>query len=172
MTSTTFTVTSGDSAYNIGPGRIIDTHKPLRVVQAFCTQVDSPAVEMNIYTQYDFNNLPTTSTGIPVNLYYQPLNTYGIINVWPTPSDSTTEITVHYQSMIEDMNDATDDFDFPSYWTNAIIYMLAWSLAPEYGVPPTDRGIIQKEAQYWHQYALSLGTEEGSLYFTPNWIDR
>jgi hypothetical protein len=172
VASTTFTVSSGDNSYNIGPARIIDAPTPLRVIQAFCTQADSPAVEMNLYTRYDFNLLPTDATGIPVNFYYQPLGDYGTLKLWPTPDDDTTEITIHYVGMLEDMTAAGDDFDFPSYWMNALIFTLAWSLAPEYGIPPTDRGLLQKESQYWHEYALSMGSEEGSIFFQPNWIGK
>lgn len=169
INSTAFTVTSGTSTYVIGPSLTVNAPKPLRVIHAFYTVSGSVPVSMNVYNRYDFFELPisTTITGVPVNLYYQPLRTSGSIKLWPTPSDSTTVITIHYQSPYEDMDAATDDFDFPSEWIMALIYNVAWALSPEFGVPPTDRKILQSEAEYWHQYALSMGSEEGSLYIHP-----
>ncbi len=124
---------------------------------------------MNIYTNYDYNILPlATSGGTPVNLYYQPFSTYGQINIWPIPNDSTTTITLEYQRPFEDMVTATDDFDFPSYWTEALIYGLAWRMSPEYGIPTADRQVLMKEAEFFHTKALDYGQEEGSIYFTPN----
>jgi hypothetical protein len=105
-------------------------------------------------------------------LYYQPVLTTGvasgIIQLWPIPDDSTTTITIDYQRPYQDLDAASNNFDFPAYWMQALIYTLAWSLSPEYGIPPTDRSIMMKEAQYWKSEALSYGTEEGSMFFMPN----
>ena len=170
ITSTDFVVTSGTASYNIGPGYTVNTVKPLRVLQASYTVTNGNATPMNVYNRYDFNLLPNENAeGVPINLYYQPLRIYGTIRLWPTPNDSTTTITVHYQAPYEDMDNSADDFDFPSEWIQALIYNLAWALAPEFGIPPTDRAILQKEANYWHDYALSMGTEEGSIFIQPDW---
>jgi hypothetical protein len=170
IASQSFTVTNGTSSYTVGPSQTINCPKPLRIIQALYTPSGGNNTPLNVYNRYDFNQLPqgSTYTGLPVNLYYQPLRTTGTIKLWPTPAESTTSIAFHYQSPYEDMDSATDDFDFPSEWMMAIVYNLAWAMAPEYGIPPTDRAILQKEADYWHQYALSIGTEEGSLFFQPD----
>ena len=171
ITSTTFTCVDGTSSYTIGPsGYTITAAQPLKVIQALYTVSGASAVPMNVYNRYDFNQLPNLSTieGTPINLYYQPLRTSGVIKLWPTPDNSTTTITIHYQAPFEDMDAAANDFDFPAYWIQALIYNLAWVLAPEYGIPPTDRSILQKEAMYWKGEALSYGSEEGSLYLQPD----
>lgn len=166
----TFTVTSGTGSYTIGPSQTLNTHTPLKVIQALRTQSGATSVPMNIYTHYDFNLLPSqNNSGVPVNLYYEPLRTTGTINLWPIPNDSTTTITIVYQSPFEDMTTATDDFDFPSYWIEALIYNLAWRMAPEYGIPPTDRNLLAAEAKFFKEEALSFGTEEGSMYLQPDW---
>ncbi len=165
----TMTTMSGTSAYNIGVSQTLNTPMPLKVLQAY----RNANVPMNIYTNYNYNLLPlSTSSDVPINLYYQPLSTYGTINLWPIPNDSTTTITLVYQRPFEDMNIATDDFDFPSYWTEALIYGLAWRLCPEYGVPLQDRATFQKEAEFFHQQALFFGAEEGSIYLSPDWAGK
>lgn len=173
ITSTTFTTVDGTGSYTIGPLQTINAVKPLRVIQAFYQESGGTSLPMTVYNRYDYNLLLASSTeGTPIALYYHPLLTTGTVRLWPTPDDSTTNITIHYQAPYEDMDNSTDDFDFPSEWIQALIYNLAWSMAPEYGIPPTDRGILQKEAQYWHDYALSMGTEEGSMFLQPDWAGQ
>jgi hypothetical protein len=168
ITSQSFTVVDGTASYTVGPSQTINCPKPLRILQAFRTPTGGVNTPLTVINRYDFNILPNTGAeGEPVDLYYQPLRTTGTIRLWPIPDNSTTSITFHYHSPYEDMDSASNDFDFPSEWIQALIYNLAWSLAPEYGIPPLDRGILQKEADYWHQYALSTGTEEGSIYIQP-----
>lgn len=175
ITSYTFTVTSGTASYAIGVGQTQNTVAPLKVLQALYTLSGESAVPMNVYNRYDFQMLPnlSTITGTPVNLYYQPTagttgEPTGTIKLWPVPDDSTTTITLHYQRPFNDMDAAGNNFDFPSYWIQALIYNLAWSLAPEYGIPPTDRKILAQEAAFWKEQALSYGSEEGSMFFQPN----
>lgn len=170
ITSQSFQTVSGTSSYTVGPSQTINCPKPLKVLQALYTPSGGINMPMNVYNRYDFNELPqgSTVTGTPINFYYQPLRLTGTVNVWPTPNDSTSTITFHYQSMYEDMTNGTDDFDFPSEWIMPITYLLAWVLAPEYGIPPNDRKLLQQEAEFWHQYVLSMGGEEGSIFFQPD----
>lgn len=170
ITNYTFTNTLAVDTYTIGVGQTLNTAQPLKVIQAFYTVSGQAPISMNVYNRYDYNLLPisTNVTGIPVNLYYQPLRTTGIIKLWPTPIDATTTVTIHYQRPFEDMDNATDDFDFPAYWIQALIYNLAWVLAPEYGIAAASRGVSTQEASYWKNEALSYGTEEGSLYMMPD----
>lgn len=173
MDKYTFTTVAGVAKYQIGEGMTLNTPDPLKVVQAYRNQLNSVNVPMNIYTQYNYNILPlVVSSGVPINLYYQPFATYGEINLWPIPNDSTTTITIIYQHQFADMTSATDDIDFPAYWTEAVIYGLAWRLSAEYGIPIQDRATLTKEAEYFHQQALSFGVEEGSLYLQPDWAGK
>ena len=166
----TFTTTANTESINIGNGQTLNTAMPLKIVQAYRRETATATnIPLNVYTHYDYNLLPVTATaGEPVNLYYQPFSTFGTIKLWPKPIDTDTTITIIYQRPFEDMNSATDDFDFPDYWTEALIYGLAWRLAPEYGTPLMDRQNYAKEAEYFHTQAMSFGTEEGSLFFSPD----
>lgn len=168
LSSQTFTTVADTATYTVGPAQTVSCPKPLKVLQAFATTSDGIKIPLQIYTSYDYNELTTApSTGTPLTLFYLPGSTTGTIKLWPTPEDSTTTIEFHYTSPFEDMTGGTNEFDFPSYWITPLIYMLAWMMAPEYGVPPNDRVQLAKEAEYWHQYALSMGSEEGSIKFRP-----
>lgn len=166
----TFTTVQGTPQYLIGPGQTFNTDMPLKVLQAWRNQSGNYSnIPMNIYTNYNYDLLPlTNSSGTPVNLYYQPFETYGAINLWPKPNDSVTAISIRYQVPFEDIVNLTDNLDFPSYWTEAIIYNLAQRLAPEYGIPLMDRQVLTQEAEKHHQNALGFGVEEGSFYFQPD----
>lgn len=170
----TFTVTASTSSYNIGPAQTLNTPVPLKIVQAYRIESSGATnVPMTIYNHYDYNLLPqTASSGEPIQLFYQPFSTYGKIKLWPTPVDSNTTITIVYQRPFEDMVSGTDNLDFPAYWNEAVIYTLAWRLAPEYGVSVLDRQNIASEAKYLKDEALSFGTEEGSLFLMPDWAGR
>lgn len=167
IASQTFTTVDGTASYTVGPSQTVNCPKPLRILQAFQTPSGGNEVPLNIYTRYNFNELPDSSEGTPVNLYYQPLRTSGTIRLWPTPSDSTTTITFHYHGPFEDMDSATDEFDFPAEWIMALIYNLAWVMAPEYGLPSLERDALAKEALYWREFAKSGGGEEGGFFIQP-----
>lgn len=170
----TFITTASTSSYNIGTGQTLNTPMPLKVVQAYRRETSTAQnIPLQVYNHYDYNLLPmTASAGEPVNMFYQPFSTYGTLKLWPTPVDADTTITLIYQRPFEDMTSSTDDFDFPAYWTEALIYGLAWRLCGEYGIPIQDRQNLQKEAEFFHQSALSFGTEEGSMYMMPDWSGR
>lgn len=169
-----FTPSIGTALYQIGVGKTLNTAMPLKILQAWRNQSSSVSnIPMNIYTSYNYNMLPLSNAqGVPINLYYQPLSTYGEINLWPKPQDTQYNITIRYQRPFEDMNASTDDFDFPAYWTEALIYGLASRLAPEYGLPLQDRQAMKAEAEFFHQNALLYGVEEGSLFLQPDWSGK
>jgi len=174
LKSYTFTTTLNTANYSIGIGQTLNTSHPLKVIQAYRVENSGAMnIPLQVTNLYDFNLLPINSTsGEPISIYYHPLSTYGVVSVWPTPSDTNTTITLFYQSPTEDMVNATDNLDFPSYWTEAIIYTLALRLAPEYGTSKEDRGSLATEARLLAEEALSFGTEEGSLYLMPDWTGR
>lgn len=176
MKTFTFSTTSGQQNYEIGVGQAINTPMPMKLTQAIrIDTVGGNRVPLNIYTQYDFNLLSNfqSTTGTPVQIYYQPKATSGTLRLWPIPdatftANNTIEIT--YQRPFEEFDTATDEPDFPSYWTRAIIYGLAYDLSPEYGVALNDRKTLQADAMVYKDQALSFGTEEGSIRFMPDWI--
>lgn len=170
--SKSFNTVNGTATYAIGPALTVNNVAPVKIHQAFYTPSGGTNTPMNIYNRYDFNLLPTANaSGLPINLYYQRTSpVVGSIKLWPTPNNSTTSITIHYTAPFDDMDAASNDFDFPSEWIQALTYLLAWSLAPEYGIPPTDRAILQKEAIFWKEYVLSMGSEEpASFNIMPDW---
>lgn len=169
----TFALGIGQKEYVFGVGQAIDIPAPLKVLQAYRTCAGNSA-DLHVITRHDYNEQQpqSSNTGVPVHLLYTPGNQTGTVKLWPAPDTTTaatTTITIMYQRPFEDMVSATDNLDFPQYWHEAVIYGLAWRLAPEYGLPIADRKDLEKQAMYHLEEAMSFGTEEGSLFFTPEW---
>lgn len=172
--SVTLTATS---TYTIGAGATVNTPKPLKVLQAFLhntsTNVDVP---MTILTRDEYNRLGNkTSEGSPIQLFYEPLLTTGVMHLFPVPdsySIANCTVTLVYQRPFEDFDGASDNPDFPQEWFNAIKFGLADLLAPEYGLPLQERQDLAARAKKLRDIALGFGTEEGSLHFQAdrrNW---
>lgn len=175
MTQMPITLIAGQATYNLGIGQTINVPAPLKVVQAWSHDDNQDQdIPMNIYTAYNFNQLTSKmSQGLPIQIWYEPLNQTGIIHLWPVPNTySATNRTVYirYQRPFEEFDASTDTPDFPQVWIEPLIYSLAHRLAPEYGVDPSDTSVLQQTANEMIENALSFGTEEGSMYLTPDWV--
>ncbi len=163
-------LTTGVSTYQIGLGKTVNTPKPLKVIQAFNHNVSSNVdVPIRIITRQEYNILGNkTSRGNPIQIYYEPLNEYGILHVFPVPStveQTANTIVIYYQRSFEDFDAANDTPDFPQEWYDAITYGLATRLAPEYGLDMASRKTLWQEMSIIKQEALNFGLEEGSLFF-------
>lgn len=169
----TVSLVAGQRDYTIGTGQSISTPFPVSIHQATLTDTASGSVlDMEQRSIYDFNRLPTTSQGQPVVFTYQPKINLGVISVWPAPDATTASaksLKLTYQRPFEGFTAGTETPDFPQEWQNALIYQLAVSLAPEYGVPLEDRKLLMTEAKMHIDSALSMGTENSSMYWQPDW---
>lgn len=162
----------------IGPSQTIElAYKPLKLIQAIRRDSVVPAnptdTPVNIYTQTDFLDLSSkASTGAPVHVHYQPLAYHGQLRVWPLPDtywQTNGSLILRFQRPFQDFDASTDEPDFPVEWHEALIYGLAVRLAPEYGVALNERQSLKQEAKEYLDEALSFGTEEGSMYISPEY---
>lgn len=170
----TITLVASQRDYTIGVGQVIGNASPLHLLQALLRDINSNSViDMQIMSRFDFNLLPTTSTGNggqPVNVSYQPFINYGVLSVWPTPDASAAsnkQIILAYTAPVEYFDSALNTPDFPQEWANALIYGLAVLLADEYGVPTQDKQWLEKQAEKHLLTAMSTGAEDASLFFQP-----
>ena len=171
LRTTAIPLTTNVNSYEIGTGKTVNTDKPLKVIQAWNRNVVSNVdVPMRILTKQEYSILGNkTTSGNPIQIYYEPLRDHGVLHLFPTPSsvDATAQqIYITYQRPYEDFNISTDTPDFPQEWYMAVLYGLAVILASEYGVPIDQRQVLGREAADMKMAALSFGTEEGSIYFT------
>lgn len=165
---------SGQNSYTFGIGQTLNLPYPMYIYTI--NYVPGPnfdtQVEMTQMPIVDFSKLPRASTGIPVNYTYQPTINQGTLSVWPKP-DSTVPansyLQIIYQRPIEVFDAAGDNPDFPQEWGNALIYNLALSLSDEYGVAADKQARIEKSAANHLATAISNSTEQGSLFFQPDY---
>ena len=170
-TTYTMTLTNGISSYNIGTGLTLNTPYPLHLLQAIRLDANSSTrVDMDIIANSNFNRLPSNSSGVPIQINYQPKMNMGVVQLWPTPDNySATNVTIQltYLRPLEYFSSSTDTADFPEEWVSAIIYNLAVRLAPEYGIPLQDRSLLIKEAETYLKTAEDNSFEDGSIFFQP-----
>lgn len=144
-TSTTLTLTSGVSAA-AGDRALVfaftnKAYKPLRIHSARCvTGIDSGVtstkteIQMAIVSYMSYFDIPVKgSNGRPVQLHYNPDITSGDLYLWPRPDSSNYRIEFTYERILQDLDEATDDFDFPAEWLEPLMYQLAIRLAPAFG---------------------------------------
>lgn len=166
------TLVSGQATYTIGVSQAVNTPFPLKIQQAVLVDSTSDStLELTQISIYDYNALsPLASSGSPVQFSYQPRVNTGVVTVWPTPDTTAATnktIKIIYQRPFYDFVSSTDTPDFPKEWHQAVIYKLAESLAPEYGVPTPDQQMLAQTAERHLQTALSFGSDEASLFFFP-----
>lgn len=168
-----FSLTAGTSSYTIGIGQTVAIPAPLKLYKVFNLNSSSGSpIEATIESINDFKQLNRSTTGgIPVSVCYIPGINTGVLEVWPQPTAASivnTSLEIHYHKPFDMFVAATDTADFPQYWYEAVIYGLAWRLAPEYQVPLNDRKEMEHCADKFLEMALEFGSEEASLFFSPD----
>jgi hypothetical protein len=171
----------------IGVSQTINQVAPLRIIQAVrrdSSDATNPIdVPMEIYTYDYYESLSQkASEGTPVGIFYQPIAAsstgvpnMGRIKLWLLPDSYWTtngSLIIRYVRPFQDQVATTGEFDFPNYWIMALTYQLAYALAPDYGLDPTQRGFLKKDMEEEVEIALSGGTEEGAFRIQPrvkNW---
>jgi len=125
--------------------------RPLRVVStrryAFEGAIDTP---MQIIARIDYRNLPNkTNQGVPTQVFYDPrggANTQGIMYIWPAPVNVYSAIKFTWWRQIEQFTTAANTPDLPQEWLDALVWALAYKMAPEYDCPPTRYAMLKEQA--------------------------
>lgn len=154
--------------------------RPLRVMGGrrynYLSRIDLP---MNMWARLDYQAQPNKyNTGIPTAFFYDPQtgsgsyatnNPLGQWNSWPTPQDNTNGARFTAQRPIQDIGALNSAIDFPAEWTPALKWNLALEIAPQYGTPNEQIGIIEKRATYWYDTASQWDRESESVTFGVAW---
>lgn len=157
---------AGQNTYTVTP-------KMLRVIQAWnrdsTSNVDIP---MRVVTRDEYNRLGNkTSTGKPIQVYHNPNLADSTVKLYPNPdsnSATSNKIFLVYQKPFDDFDTSTDNPEFPSEYFDALKFALASRLSFEYGMEPNDRTQLMQQSTILKLEALSMGTEEGSMFFTAD----
>ena len=172
----TVPLVASQKLYTIGPsGCDVTDDKPLKLIQAWLrnTQV-TPNIDipLQILSRNEYNILGSkSSTGLVNSVWYDPRVTTGELHVYLTP-DSTvaTNYTLYFvgQRPMTDIDASTDIPDFPSEWTQALIWGLADEVALEYGCHINVRQEIGMKADKYRTELEDWDVETSSTMFTPD----
>lgn len=117
----TQTLTSGDSDYSLDSS-IADI---LEVV----VRRSGTDFEVDRISRSEYQNIPNkTTTGRPSQFYFNRQTT-PVINLWPTPENSTDQLRYYYVQRIEDADTMVNDVDAPFRFLPCMAAGLAYYIA-------------------------------------------
>jgi hypothetical protein len=150
--------------------KIVRPHELLELYRRdYDNVVDVPLIRLS---RTDFFTLSDKDTlGTPVNYYYDPQLTSSVLHVWPTAGNIFTSNSVFIANIkkpFDDLDNASDDFEFPQEWFEALVYGLAERIAPMIGYPLQDRQILKMESAQALDLALSFDHEQTDVTFVSN----
>ena len=153
---------------------IVDTPKLLKPIQAWNRQIaNNIDIPVRMISRQEYNILGNkTTTGNPIQIFFNPNRDYTEIKVFPSPdaqAEAQNQLYVVAQRPFQTFDVSTNTPDFPQEWYEAVKYGLAVRLAGEYNIDIETRRQLTAEAAAVKQEALSFGTEENSLYFQRDW---
>lgn len=148
----TFPLVAGTQDYTIGDGGDFDSPRPERITRAGVIQSNGIRNELQIITSDDWAAIPekNVSALVPRVLYNDhdyPLST---LHLWPKPSGTPT-LDLYAWEQFTPFAAATDTFDMPPGYWDAIRFNLAIRLANEWG-----RSITQELGAQAQAYKQSL----------------
>ena len=115
-----------------------------------------------------FFSIPSrTQGGVPVQYTYMPKLTSGTFSVWPRPQDGSERLVITYERIIEDLDNASDNFDFPSEWLEALTYQLAVRLCQPFGMQGALQSLLPMASQMLTDL-LEWDAETGSIDVAPD----
>jgi len=170
--SISINLVASKNSYSLGPSGDIVMDRPLNILKVMRKDSSGNEVEVFKLSQDEYKEqTPKTTESVPVNYYYDPQLTNGVLHIWPQPDTTTAAeytLEILYQKPFDDVDNATDDFEFPQEWYRALKYALAIELAPEYGLSIDERKQLYLEARPILKAVEDFDVEEGtSIYFQP-----
>lgn len=137
---------AGQSVYDLPDGVSI-TFRPTRIFNASRKSTGGSEIILQSMSRSDYQNLTNkTSSGTPVQYYYDPQNSVGKLYVWPVPTGTNPgSLVLDVDRQLQMMVDSSNTYDFPEEWIEVLTYGLAVRIAPEYAVPLNEREALRKE---------------------------
>ena len=107
--------------------------RPLRIDSArrLNSDIETPLISMSKQEYNDLTNKTTQAP--PVQFYYDPQLTTGVIKLWPAPSSVSDAINFTYRRTVEDFDSGSNDPDFPQEWLECLGFNLAVRIASDFG---------------------------------------
>lgn len=163
---TTGSAAAGNAVY-VYQTRIV---RPLRVLSArrynFPSAIETQIILMS---RLDYRNQPNkTSTGVVTQSFYDPkggANATGSLFVWPAPINSADAVKFTWMRPIQDFLTSANSPDLPQEWLDALIWNLAYRMAPENPVPARQYDMVKEQAMLTLQNVMGFDREPESYLF-------
>lgn len=166
------TITTGLPSASASTNKVFQyTSKISRPNRILLAQVTADGIEtpIDLVSRQEYFELPEkTSQGQTSLAYYDAQLGSGVLYVWPVPTNDTYRLTLSTDRPFDDFVTGSDSPDFPIEWGMAIVYNLAYMLAPKYGVPLDRLSLIKAQANELLMNANDFDREDVSTFFSPD----
>lgn len=140
--------------------------KPVRAFSAFLRNPQDYDISLIQISKQEYDMLGYKfNESTPNQFYYDNQLANGKLLVYNLPSEEGYTIHLLTQRMFYDMSGATNDFDFPQEWFQALKWGLAAEIAAEYQVPIDEIPYYEQKAQAYIEESFDFSVEEAAVYF-------
>ncbi|MCA2570709.1 hypothetical protein [Microcystis sp. M42BS1] len=160
---------------SIGPSQTINQPRPFKMLNVQRRDnLSKTSIDLQTESILDYKDLTNFDVvGTPIAYTYKPLVNSGSISLWPRPDSYWTangELNLVYDSQIQDIPDTAPDvtINMPDNWELAMVYNIAYILAPEYGFGQMDRAELRAQSKEMLDEVLAYEVEEASAFIRPD----
>lgn len=145
---------------------------PMQIYNVRVSDSDTIVNKMTAVSRAEWTAYPNRSSqGMPYSYYIDDQRTYKVLSVYPLPQNMRFLIKFSYAKGLDDIDDLTDDVEFPPEWCNAILWNLAVQIAPFFGQEEKIKSMIAPLAQKYLADALYWDQEMVDVQLTPRTWD-
>ena len=162
----------GTQSYTIAPsGADITANRPLRIAQGWYLDPNNNRTPLNQVSRQEFNMFtPSTNPGLINSFYYeQSIGTSAVqtgrVYFWPVMNLSGYTAQLSFERQIQDISGATENFDVPQDSFDALRWLLADHVGPEYTSNLQKLAMIQERAMRAESEMADWNREDTSVYF-------
>lgn len=156
---------SGSTVYVYATTSLIARPLNIDSVRRYREAVETPCIKMSRQEYFD---LPQKSnSGTPVQFYYDPSLTTGVLYVWNSPSSVNDLLKITHTQHIEDFDLSTDDTALPSEWSEAISWNLAVRLGFRENADAQTMSMVKGMADQMYEDMMGYDQEDAPVIFQP-----
>lgn len=132
----------------------------VRILDVRRKQMTDYEVPINFVSREEYMSLPNKDQpGNAIQAYYSRQIPHGTMYVWKAPYSAVPVLRFTYERKLQIMTEATQTFDVPENWYDAIVYNLSLRLMTIYGCSPGRKIDLQVLAKGALDMALNFDTD-------------
>lgn len=127
-------ITAGQSSVTVGPSGTTVTDRPIAVSSDSYVVLDTTSWPLPVFTQHQYDGIPwKAQAGIPEGIWCLMDMPDITVTLWPVPSQAMT-LKLWSVKLLASFPALTTVASLPPGFEDALAYLLAEALAPEYAV--------------------------------------